>query len=245
MKKHIQRIFAFFALAMLICSCASARKIVYLQDLENGKTVGHISDFQPVIKTGDKLRINVSAPVVEVVTHYNVNGETPYTVDNDGYIAMPVLGRVAAIGLTTRQLSDRLTGMISVDVKDPVVVVSFADYRVTILGEVRAPGTYSMAHEQTNIFQAIGLAGDLTMAGKRNNILLLRETNHGYQYTRLDIRSSDILNSPYFYVHQNDVIYVEPTPSRIQSGTSSQTIMGLAVSALSLTNLIIALSNKF
>jgi polysaccharide export outer membrane protein len=232
--------------------------MLYLQDLKNGKTLGPMIDRQPVIKPDDRLHIVVSAPVREVAVPYN-SGVSPssatspspndhssspalsYLVDEEGCIDFPVLGRIEVAGMTTRQLARLLTDRISYDVKDPTVNVSFADYRVTILGEVRAPGTYTLPDERTTIFQALGMAGDLAITGRRRNILLLREEDGRYEYARLDLRRSDILFSPYYYLNRNDLLYVLPSRSRIQSATYPATVVSIAVSSVGLIGTLVSL----
>jgi polysaccharide export outer membrane protein len=241
-----------------MCSCATSQKILYLQDLEKDKTLGAMIDHQPVIKPDDRLHIVVSAPVRDVAAPYNLglapqpsstptagaNEQNPmlsYLVDEEGYIDFPVLGRIQVAGMTTRQLASLLTNRISYDVKDPTVNVSFADYRVTILGEVRAPGTYTLPGEHTTIFQALGMAGDIAITGRRKNILLLREEDGRYEFARLDLRRSDILFSPYYYLDRNDLLYVAPSRSRIQSATAPTSVISIAVSSVSLVGTLITL----
>ena len=241
MKENGLRFLALAGLSVLLCSCASSRKILYLQDLKNNKTIEALHDYEPTIKRDDKLYIVVSAPNREVAAPYNQGpgdgtGNTPglpYQVDAEGYVDFPILGRIMAEGKTRRELSQTLTEWIATDVKDPTVNVAFANYRVTILGEVRAPGTYTMPSDRTTIFQALGMAGDMTIAAKRSDVLLLREVGDGYQYVRLDLRSSDILSSPYYHLNQNDLLYVAPNTSRISAGTAPTTIFSIMLSSAS------------
>jgi polysaccharide export outer membrane protein len=223
-----------------MCSCSSSQKILYLQDLDGRKRVDALINHEPEVKPDDRLYIVVSAPVREVAAPYNLSTDgtnaplLSYRVDADGCIDFPVLGRVAVGGRTLRELTRELTERISTDVKDPVVSIAFADQRVTILGEVHAPGTYNLPSERTTIFQAIGMAGDMSIAGRRSNVLLLREVDGRYEHARLDLRHSDIFNSPYYYIQRNDLIYIAPAPSRIQSATTSNGIISVALSAASL-----------
>jgi len=137
-------------------------------------------------------------------------------------------------GLTLRELSDKLTAEISKDVKNPIVNASFENYKVTVLGEVRSPGTYTIPSERTTILQALGMAGDLSLGGKRDNVLLIREVNGKYEHVKINLRKSDILSSPYFYLCQNDVIYVAPTSSRTFYGSSESALIPIITSSLGL-----------
>lgn len=246
MKRIITRLIALASIFVSACSCATSGKILYLQDIEKNRHLSALHGYESTIKKDDKLNIVVSAPNREVVAPYNLSlGEPtgissiiPYVVDAGGFIDFPVLGQIRVEGMTRRELSAMLTGRISTDVKDPIVNISFADYRVTVLGEVNHPGTYTVPGEKTTIFQALGMAGDLTMTGRRKNVLLLREAGEGYEYAKIDLRKTELFSSPYYYMSQNDVIYVAPSPGRIQSGTASTTILQIAGSSMSLLSLI-------
>lgn len=250
-KKNLSLSALLSVVSMCAVACASPRKILYLQDLREGKTIEALLDYEPTVKPDDRLYIVVSAPVREVAAPYNLTPEgagqptLSYRVDGEGYIDFPVLGRIDVGGKTLRQVTREITDRVSFDVRDPVVNVSFADYRVTILGEVHAPGTYNLPDGRTTIFQAIGMAGDLSIAGRRSNVLLLRENDGRYEYARLDLRRSDIFNSPYYYVNQNDLIYIAPNMARIQSGTTPGGIISLALSSASFLLTATVLIAKF
>lgn len=241
MKRTALRLLAAFTLSALVASCATNRKILYLRDIDQKEYIGSLHLYESTIKRDDLLDIIVSAPNREVVIPYNMSlgdnagasGTIPYLVDATGHIDFPVLGRLRVEGMTRRALAETLTERIALDVKDPIVNISFANYRVTVLGEVRSPGTFTMPSEKTNIFQVLSMAGDLTLTARRNNVLLVRETDIGYDYIRLDLRSADLLSSPYYYMSQNDMLYVSPTRGRIQSGTASTTILSIISSGFS------------
>lgn len=148
---------------------------------------------------------------------------TGYLVDKDGYIEMPVIGKVKAAGLTTAQLKDTLTIYASKYYKDVVVIVRFANFKINVIGEVLKPGQYILPEEKTTILDAIALAGDLTIFGKRENVLLIRENPDGTKSTyRINLKKSDIISSPLYYVHQNDVIYVEPRKAKSDATDAAQ-----------------------
>jgi len=137
-----------------------------------------------------------------------------YLVDNNGEIEMPLVGRVKVGGLTTTEAKDLLREKASQYYKDPVVNVRCVNFVVTVLGEVNRPGQYLVPNEKINLLDAIGLAGDLTAYGKRNDILLVREDNGNKLFIRFDLNSSDVYKSAYFYLQKGDLVYVAPNKSK-------------------------------
>lgn len=242
--KIIFQLFIGLFIITLLGSCSS-KKVVYFQDIDglDLASLKAYENYEPKIKKDDMINIIVSGPNKEVVTPYN-NDPAVYLVDSEGNISFPILGRLKVEGLTLRELSNWLTAMVSKDVKKAVVTASFTNYKVTILGEVRSPGTYIMTSEKATIIQALGLAGDLTLGGKRNDVLLIREADGSYEHIRIDLRKSDILSSRYFYLCQNDVIYVAPNSSRVFSGSGESTIIPLAFTTIGLIMSIAALLIK-
>ena len=154
-----------------------------------------------------------------------------YLVDKDGNINFPILGKVHVEGMTRNKLADYLTQQISKDVKNPVVYVSFRNYKVTILGEVRNPGTYTMDSEKVTILQALGRAGDLNLTALRE-VVLLREVNGQLTHTTIDLKNSDVLNSPYYYLQQNDVLYIPPSATRVTAATTATGIWSVILSSI-------------
>lgn len=242
--KTLFKLFTGIIVVALLSSCASAKKVTYLQDIDGIQNLTAYHNYEPKIKKDDILNITVSGPDKDVVTPYNNDPKT-YTVDINGYINFPVLGKMKVEGLTLRELSEKLTAEISKDVKNPIINSSFENYKITVLGEVRAPGTYTMESERTTILQALGLAGDLTLGGKRSDILLIREVDGKYEHIRIDLRKSDILASPYFYLCQNDVIYVAPTSTRTFSGSNQATLIPVITSSVGLVISIVTLILQF
>lgn len=234
------KLFTGIFIIIMFGSCASSKKVAYFQDIDKQQKLTAYHNYEPKIKKDDILNIIVSAPDKDVVTPYN-NDKMGYTVDISGYINFPVLGKIQVEGLTLRELSNKLTTEISKDVKNPIINASFMNYKVTILGEVRTPGTYTMESEKTTILQALGMAGDLTLGAKRDNVLLIREINGNYEHIRINLKKSDILSSPYFYLCQNDVIYVTPGSSRTFSGSAQSTFLPIITSCLGFVVSLIAI----
>ena len=142
--------------------------------------------------------------------------------------------------MTRNELVEYLTNEIGKDVKEPIVYVSFKNYKITVLGEVKTPGTYTFDSEKVNILQALGRAGDLNLTAQREDILLIREVDGVQTHVRIDLRSSDILQSPYFYMQQNDVLYIPPSATRVMTATTATGIWSTILS--SITTLIAIIS---
>lgn len=223
-------LFSFFALT----SCVSGKKITYFQNMQNLQK--EVDDLKQniEIKKNDLLIIIVSAENAESVKPFNlqvvstpdtgevtqVSGQQQlqtYLVDSEGNIEFPVLGTINVAGLSRKELSELLENRISKYVKNPIVNVRIANFQVTILGEVNRPGTFSIPEENLSLSKALGFAGDLTIYGKRNNVLIIREGEEGKTYEYIDLTKSDFLNSPYYYLEQNDVVYVEPNYAQKQA----------------------------
>lgn len=246
--------------AVIAVSCATSKDIVYFQDINDVELKALSNEYEAIIKKDDRLSIVVSGPDKMVTAPYNLTlGELgtggssysdpdkatlSYLVDPEGNIDFPILGTIHVEGLTRNELVDLLTAEIGKDIKDPVVYVAFRDYRITILGEVRAPGTYTFTNEKITILQALGRAGDLQLTAQRDGILLLREENGVQKHYTIDLRNSDILQSPYFYLQQNDVIVVPPSATRVATATAATGLWSTALSSVSTLLAIISLITR-
>ncbi len=205
-----------------------------------------MTEYEAVIKKDDRLTIIVSGPDKSVTAPYNLtlgemtgtSGYNPeqstlsYLVDPEGNINFPILGKIHVEGMTRNDLESYLTREIGKDVKDPIVYVAFRNYKITVLGEVRNPGTYTMNSEKNTILQVLGQAGDLTLNALRNDILLIREVDGVLTHTKIDLRDSDILQSPYFFLQQNDIIIVQPSAIRVAAATTATGIWSVLLSSI-------------
>jgi polysaccharide export outer membrane protein len=175
-----------------------------------------------------------------VSTGSTTNG-AGYLVNKDGNIDFPVLGSIQVKGLTITQLKDSLKIKLNKYLQDPIVNIRLLNYKVTVLGEVAHPSTYSIPSERITVVDAIGMAGDLTIYGKRENVLLIREENGERKFIRLNLNSSNIFESPYYYLKQNDIVYVEPNKSKIAASDITQLRhITLITSAITLLVIIIS-----
>lgn len=216
-------------IGLMIMSCASRKEVVYFQNAKKFETVVKTDTFEPKLKVDDILSIYVSASDPESVRPFNlIKGisntgnpeELDYLIDKEGNIDYPVLGKVELAGLTTDDAKQKLRNLLQKDyLKDPIVNMRIKNFRVTILGEVNRPGTYTINSERITIFEGLGLAGDLKIKGKRDNVLVIRDFNGTKTYTRVDLTSKALIDSPVYYLTQNDVVYVEPNKSAITSAS--------------------------
>lgn len=238
--------FLYIALALVLSvGCASTKDILYFQDIDQVRLAKKCVEYSPVIKKGDQLIILVSGPDKTVTQPYrpgrlsrengnqsSVSGYVPYIVDSDGYINYHVLGKIHVEGMTRAELVNYLTTEIGKDVPDVVVSVQYINYKVTVLGAVQNPGTYSFEDGTVTIFQAIAEAGDLTFGAERN-VLLLREVDGVMTHASIDLTNCDILESPYLFMQSNDCIYVHQTQRTITRSTAPTGIWAKCLTSIS------------
>ncbi|MEN5086549.1 polysaccharide biosynthesis/export family protein [Sphingobacterium faecium] len=245
MKKIIQIVLLFVAIIFL-GSCASRKDVIYFQKnksvLDSAYSVNYFK-----IKPMDRLRINVSAPDEEAIAPFRANSTQSggsgaalnailYTVEPDGYILLPYLGKVQVAGMTRLEVVKTIRESLSRYVKEPIVDVRIENFRVTILGSTAAQVLDFSTTDRPTILEAIAQSGDLKITARRNDILLIREENGTRMSYRLDIRDSKILNSPAYYLAQNDIIYIEPNTTGIQANKSTWYIsLGMTLITVGLT----------
>ena len=159
-----------------------------------------------------------------------------YLVGPEGLIKFPVIGNIPAAGLTKKQLEQEITDSLTQRklLVDPIINVRFLNFRVTVLGEVARPTTLNVLNERISIMEALGLAGDMTIFAKRDNVLLIREDGNNKIIKRLNLNSTSILTSPYYYLKTNDIVYVEPRSAKIASTSRAQQLLPAILSALAL-----------
>ncbi len=210
---------------LLFTSCASKKDIVYFQDIDQ-TTLDEIDSIyaHPVVEINDILSVNISALDDNSVVPFrfsnsdaSIAGSSGYLVNADGNIQFPILGSIKVKGKTIEEVQQLLQDSLKTYITDPIVQVKIINYKITVLGAVNNPGTYKIDEESISLPQAIGLAGDFNINGKRDNVLLIRQINGVRTSIRVDFTSSDWLNSPYYYLKQNDIIYVEPNFAEVKS----------------------------
>ncbi|WP_292249036.1 polysaccharide biosynthesis/export family protein [Mesonia sp.] len=214
-----------------LCSCASKKNITYFQDSDNLPSVQIDSIYHhPKIQINDVLKIDLTAlePSSLIPFQFDklpTSGMTQiellklqgYLVNKDGAINYPGLGAVMVKGKTTQEVQSILKKEIGEFVKDVEVKVRLVNFKFSVLGEVKMPGTYTVAEETVTLLQAISMAGDLTIQGERNNILVIRHNNGVITSKRINFTNTDWMNSDYYYLQQNDMVYVEPNSAKVKS----------------------------
>ncbi|MDR2146374.1 MAG: polysaccharide export protein [Tannerella sp.] len=236
MKKNV--LLLLFSVLMVLASCVTPKDIIYFQDAGNYSTFRDIDTFNVYIHQNDNLAILVNSQATEAalpfnlpLANYYVGGESygqqrmlGYFVDPEGNIDFPVLGKLHVEGLTRVELRDMIKNKLIAEglLKDPVVTVNFLNFKISVIGEVNRPGNYNITDERVTLLDAISLAGDLTIYGKRDRIAVLREENGRRTILYHDLQSTDIFQSPFYYLQQNDVVYVEPNKRRIQQSNINQ-----------------------
>ena len=235
------KLLLFFTL-ILFSSC-SKRNLIYLNDLqqEYGLTKPIENQVDPKIQPLDLLEIIISTLNAETNLLFNSVKNEAYRVDKNGFINFPVLGKISLGGLTLDEATVKITNMLEAEAKNPIVKIKFQNFKVTLIGEVNSPNTYTVSKERINIIEAIGMAGDLTIFGQRDKIILIREIEGERTTTRLDLTSKEIFNSPYYYLQQNDIIYIQPTKARTEQGSMARSNFSLILSSLSLLSIILVL----
>lgn len=244
--------FLILLISLLISSCVSRKQVAYFQDLEEMQMEVSSAENDIKIQPKDELRILVLAPEQEAVTPFNLSirmavggggnnnaggntGMATYIVSESGEIKFPVLGEISVEGLTRYDLEKQLEEKISRYVQDPVVNVRIINFQITFLGEVT--GTINIPNDQITLSKALGLVGGIPFSGKQKNIVVIREVDGKRTQAILDITDADIMNSPYYYLKQNDIIYIEPTAPRRQSAGYLGTVgtyLGISSAVISL-----------
>lgn len=244
----------FFSLSLLflLTACVPTKEVVYFQGIDEGKS-NENSNYEPTIKPDDVLFIHVSTLDPKAAEPFNIGQSeggvaanamqlqrTTYLVNNAGFIQFPVLGELKVSGIKRAELIELLRTRISEYVKDPVINLRIMNYKISVLGEVNNPGTFTLNSERITIPEALAMAGDMTLFGKRENVLIVRENQGVKTSYRLDITNPDIINSPYYYLTQNDVVYVEPNKRKINSTAIGPNILaGISVLGFALTTIIL------
>jgi polysaccharide export outer membrane protein len=229
---------------LLFCaSCTTTKKIAYFESAQDTTFRSTLSTVEAPIQKNDILNITITSLSKTASADFNSNDPAVkgYLVHSDGNIQMPTLGSIVAAGLTKKQLKENITNTILSKklLLDPIVEIRHLNFEVTVLGEVTNPSVINVPSEQISLVKALGLAGDLTIYGKRDNILLIREEDGKRTTRHIDINSVDFLNSPYYYLKPNDVIYVEPGKAKIATTSRSQQIIPVVLSGISILALVL------
>jgi polysaccharide export outer membrane protein len=246
-----------FLFVLLLFSCASRKDNVYYQNIDSLPVAEKQNSYEIKIQPDDLLSIIVSADDPETAIPFNLSSvsvpsatnlkvlrgqETmqSYLVDASGTIDFPVLGKLKVGGLSRTEVLQLLEAQIAKYIKKPIINLRLMNFKISLQGEVTLPGTYTVNSDRVTLIEAISMAKDLTIYGKRNNILIIREIGGVKSYNRVDITKADFINSPFYYLAQNDVVYVEPNKTRI-NGAAVGANTGVIISITSLFITLITL----
>lgn len=241
---------------IILSGCVNTRNVTYFKDLGEGVIPNSIVNLEPVISKSDVLSIIVTSPNPEATVMFNapnmaanqttaaagnIAPSSGYLVSQEGYIEFPALGKIMAAGITKQKLKEDITQKLieSKLLIDPIVTVRMLNYRVTVLGEVARPTVVTVPNERISILEAIGVAGDITVYGKKENVLLIREEKGTKLIKRINLNTSEIFSSPYYYLKSNDVIYVEPNTAKVASASRTQQLLPIILSGLSFVAIIL------
>ena len=246
--------FLFLAVLVAMASCTSYKKVPYLQNSATLDTSVVSELYDARIQPKDMLTITVNSERPEVAAPFNLVVQSPmaansrsmtsqpvlqtYLVDNDGCIEFPTLGRLHIGGMTKGEVEELIREKIKSNFANPPIVnVRMANYKISVLGEVARPNSYIISNEKVNILEALALAGDLTVYGKRDGVKLIRESADGTKkIISVDLNDANVIYSPYYYMQQNDILYVEPNKAKARnSGVSNMTSMWFSATSLLLT----------
>ena len=252
---RLSSVIKILTISLLLSSCGSLKEeVVYFQNAKNFETIVDTDTFAPKFKVNDIVSIYVSTFDPEAAKPFNLmkqssgNGNAQfldYLIDTDGNIDFPVLGKVKLLGLTVEDAKELIKEKLAEGyLKDPIVNMRILNFRITVLGEVRSPGTYPISGERITIMEALGLAGDLTIKGKRDNILVVRDFNGTKTYTRINLTNKEVFNSPVYFLTQNDVIYVEQNHSGL-TGSKGDSRIGIILSISAFLVSVAILATRF
>lgn len=243
---------------VMMASCSTPADIAYINDMPRDSAMVQTGQFSKGIQPNDLIYIYVESRTPEATIRFNqetnkvavssgavmnpgtnVNG---YLVSNDGNIIFPVLGKIQVAGKTHSQLAAELEQRLVSEghILDAVVTVKLLNFKVSILGDVTRPGVLEVSGERLTIFEAISMAGDLTIFGQRKNVTVIREENGQRVVGELDLTSKDVFNSPYYYLHQNDVVYVEPNKKKKRTSDRDPMLLTYISTGVSVLSMLLS-----
>jgi polysaccharide export outer membrane protein len=253
--QSFSKFFPIIILVILLQSCASNKDILYLQDVEKLQNQDSNSYYEAIFKKDDLLSIIISAKDPELTYMFNIpliqqnykveesqtNIKT-YLIDSNGEIDFPVIGKIKLAGLKRSEAINLIADKVTPYINNPTVNIKILNYKFSVLGEVKNPGSYTITSERTTLLEAIAYAGDLTIHGKRNNILLIRDKDGKKEFNRIDLTKSDFINSDNYYISQNDVIVVEPNKTKVNSSGFGPNVTALISATSVILSLVILLT---
>jgi len=263
MKNNIFYLSILTVLLISITSCKTREKLVYFQNGVSGSdsSIVNTSNYTPTFKKDDLLSIVVTGDNPEAAIPFNLpvsltsraissgySGGNPerigYLIDENGNVNMPFLGAIQLSGLSRLEAVSLIESKLSVYINHPIVNFQILNYKITVLGDVARPGTFKVPNERITLLEAVGLAGDLRITGSRKNVLVIRDTDGVKKEYRIDLTSSDLFNSPVYYLEQNDMVYVEPSSTARSRSSLLVTTSGIFISLTSLILTTVSIITK-
>jgi polysaccharide export outer membrane protein len=259
---YMKKITLFFIGLIVLTSCGTKEDVVYFNGIDSKDNIVGIDSYMPTYHVDDELLIVVNAIDSEAARPFNQTSVSysddirmsygreriqSYIVDSDGNIDFPVLGKIKIAGLNRDQATKMFVDKLTDYIKKPIVNIRTLNYKITVLGEVNRPGTYTATNERITLIEALGLAGDLTIYGERENVLVIHDYDGKKTYTRVNLKSQELFESPVYYLAQNDVVYVEPNKTAAKGsriGASTGVIISSIGLLISVATLIVTISNK-
>lgn len=260
----MKKIIILFTILSLISlsSCTSQRRVAYFRDVDATSAEAINRAFNEThearIAIGDFLSIIVSGLDPLAVAPFNIPIVTyaqpgsnmaqvmptlqPYIVDFNGNINFPVVGEIHLAGLTRTQAVEKIEQKLEPFLRDAIVTLQFLHFQINVLGEVARPGTFIIRNERVTILEALAMAGDMTIFGKRNNVLVIRENNGELEFARLNLNSDEIFTSPFYYLQQNDVVYIEPNVMRAVAALNIPLYLSAVTTLASIISVIFVLT---
>lgn len=243
-----------FIAAALLTGCVNTKKITYFNDLEKANGTESANRLQSLkVQPGDILQITITTidkdislilnPSAVNASPLSANGMDPgYIVDSTGNVGLPLIGKVYVKDKTTTEVNEIITQELNKTIRNPYVSTRIANFRISVLGDVARPGSYRIAGERASVLDALSMAGDLNVTALRDDIMIIREVNGEKTYASLNLNNGKTLASPYYYLNNNDVIYVKPGPNKQFNTSKVVQLLPAAIGILSLITTIVIVS---
>lgn len=257
MKFSLKKIYFYALVLLIITSCGPRRKLVYFQ---TEATAQGKANYTPTFQKDDLLSIVITSDNIEASVPFNLpqvtstissaSGYTQgnpersgYLIDNEGMVNLPILGKIKLEGLTRPEAVNLIEGKLTKYLSNPIANIQILNFKISVLGDVRNPGTFKIPNERITILEALGLSGDIDITGRRNNLLVIRDKNGVKEQYRIDITNTDsVFTSPAYYLQQNDVVYVEPNLNKRSGSSFLRTTSSIFISIIAV---IISTINTF
>jgi len=245
-----------FIASVILTGCVNTKKITYFNDLEKASGTESINRLQSFkVQPGDILQITITTidkdislilnpAAVNATPNVTAGMDPGYIVDSAGYVSLPLIGKVFVKDKTTSEINDMISQELNKTIRNPYVSTRVANFRVSVLGDVAKPGSYRIPGERASVLDALSMAGDLNVTAVRNDIMLIREENGEKKYVSINLNDGKTLSSPYYYLTNNDVIYVKPGSNKLFGNSQLVQLLPAAIGILSLITTIVIVSVK-